>query len=181
MAIRALPARMSAPFGRAHPGIRRVAQPGRALRSGRRGRRFESSLSDHFLMPSRPVAYAPGVRRSKPSTGRFRWPSLLTPPAPASSILDRPCDDRPSSLAFPGPGRPRAWACKRATRSPPAATAAAGRLQSARRARRAQPRCRPRAPRTAAGGTATPARSRLMRNRPPVLTRTTQHVVQIPV
>ena len=28
---------------------RRVAQPGRALRSGRRGRRFESSLSDHFL------------------------------------------------------------------------------------------------------------------------------------
>ena len=26
---------------------RRVAQPGRALRSGRRGRRFESSLSDH--------------------------------------------------------------------------------------------------------------------------------------
>ena len=27
---------------------RRVAQPGRALRSGRRGRRFESSLSDHF-------------------------------------------------------------------------------------------------------------------------------------
>jgi hypothetical protein len=28
---------------------RRVAQPGRALRSGRRGRRFESSLSDHFF------------------------------------------------------------------------------------------------------------------------------------
>src|ERR1700761_3743396 len=28
---------------------RRVAQPGRALRSGRRGRRFESSLSDHIL------------------------------------------------------------------------------------------------------------------------------------
>ena len=27
--------------------VRRVAQPGRALRSGRRGRRFESSLSDH--------------------------------------------------------------------------------------------------------------------------------------
>jgi hypothetical protein len=29
--------------------LRRVAQPGRALRSGRRGRRFESSLSDHLL------------------------------------------------------------------------------------------------------------------------------------
>jgi hypothetical protein len=28
---------------------RRVAQPGRALRSGRRGRRFESSLSDHIF------------------------------------------------------------------------------------------------------------------------------------
>src|SRR5476649_1598863 len=28
--------------------VRRVAQPGRALRSGRRGRRFESSLSDQF-------------------------------------------------------------------------------------------------------------------------------------
>lgn len=27
--------------------IREVAQPGRALRSGRRGRRFESSLPDH--------------------------------------------------------------------------------------------------------------------------------------
>ena len=31
------------------PAYRRVAQPGRALRSGRRGRRFESSLSDHFV------------------------------------------------------------------------------------------------------------------------------------
>jgi hypothetical protein len=29
--------------------LRRVAQPGRALRSGRRGRRFESSLSDHIF------------------------------------------------------------------------------------------------------------------------------------
>ena len=29
--------------------VRRVAQPGRALRSGRRGRRFESSLSDQFF------------------------------------------------------------------------------------------------------------------------------------
>ena len=28
---------------------RSVAQPGRALRSGRRGRRFESSHSDHFF------------------------------------------------------------------------------------------------------------------------------------
>ena len=28
---------------------RSVAQPGRALRSGRRGRRFESSHSDHYL------------------------------------------------------------------------------------------------------------------------------------
>jgi hypothetical protein len=40
--------------------VRRVAQPGRALRSGRRGRRFESSLSDQFfnglapLLPMRP-------------------------------------------------------------------------------------------------------------------------------
>ena len=31
--------------------LRRVAQPGRALRSGRRGRRFESSLSDHSFLP----------------------------------------------------------------------------------------------------------------------------------
>src|ERR1700750_938383 len=30
--------------------LRRVAQPGRALRSGRRGRRFESSLSDHSFL-----------------------------------------------------------------------------------------------------------------------------------
>ena len=37
-----------APFRNWH---RRVAQPGRALRSGRRGRRFESSLSDHFPPP----------------------------------------------------------------------------------------------------------------------------------
>ena len=35
--------------------LRRVAQPGRALRSGRRGRRFESSLSDHFSSKIQPI------------------------------------------------------------------------------------------------------------------------------
>lgn len=34
----------------ASPHGRSVAQPGRALRSGRRGRRFESSHSDHLLL-----------------------------------------------------------------------------------------------------------------------------------
>ena len=38
---------------------RRVAQPGRALRSGRRGRRFESSLSDHFFNALRHRAEGP--------------------------------------------------------------------------------------------------------------------------
>ena len=44
---------------------RSVAQSGRALRSGRRGRRFESSHSDHFslhrqmISPSRGRAFAP--------------------------------------------------------------------------------------------------------------------------
>ena len=44
MAIRAPPEARGVPFAL----VRRVAQPGRALRSGRRGRRFESSLSDQF-------------------------------------------------------------------------------------------------------------------------------------
>ena len=41
------PAATAPIFSRAKAEYRRVAQPGRALRSGRRGRRFESSLSDH--------------------------------------------------------------------------------------------------------------------------------------
>jgi hypothetical protein len=43
--IRAPPEARGNPFAL----VRRVAQPGRALRSGRRGRRFESSLSDQFF------------------------------------------------------------------------------------------------------------------------------------
>jgi hypothetical protein len=43
--IRAPPEARGVPFAL----VRRVAQPGRALRSGRRGRRFESSLSDQFF------------------------------------------------------------------------------------------------------------------------------------
>ena len=35
--------------------VRSIAQPGRALRSGRRGRRFESCYSDHKLKPRRPL------------------------------------------------------------------------------------------------------------------------------
>ncbi len=31
--------------------VRSIAQPGRALRSGRRGRRFESCYSDHEFKP----------------------------------------------------------------------------------------------------------------------------------
>ena len=42
--IRAPPEARGVPFAL----VRRVAQPGRALRSGRRGRRFESSLSDQI-------------------------------------------------------------------------------------------------------------------------------------
>ena len=34
------------------PSFRSVAQPGRALRSGRRGRWFEPSHSDHRLQPA---------------------------------------------------------------------------------------------------------------------------------
>jgi hypothetical protein len=50
---------------------RRVAQPGRALRSGRRGRRFESSLSDHlFRQKGVPGLVHPGVRREY--RGRLR-------------------------------------------------------------------------------------------------------------
>ena len=35
--------------------VRSIAQPGRALRSGRRGRRFESCYSDHKLKSRRPL------------------------------------------------------------------------------------------------------------------------------
>ena len=42
------PAASAGGFSARKAAYRRVAQPGRALRSGRRGRRFESSLSDHF-------------------------------------------------------------------------------------------------------------------------------------
>ena len=44
--IRSLPPPPPTSHVRAKAEYRRVAQPGRALRSGRRGRRFESSLSD---------------------------------------------------------------------------------------------------------------------------------------
>ena len=69
IAIRALPRGRP----KARPTYRRVAQPGRALRSGRRGRRFESSLSDQFSLASntlevqqRPDRAFGAVRRTDP-------------------------------------------------------------------------------------------------------------------
>jgi hypothetical protein len=47
---------------------RGVAQPGRALRSGRRGRRFESSRPDHF--PSKTPHRAPQKARFLPFLGK---------------------------------------------------------------------------------------------------------------
>ena len=49
IAIRALPQPEPVRNRLVSAAYRRVAQPGRALRSGRRGRRFESSLSDQFF------------------------------------------------------------------------------------------------------------------------------------
>jgi hypothetical protein len=43
--------------------VRRVAQPGRALRSGRRGRRFESSLSDQLLQWLAPTRHRGELQR----------------------------------------------------------------------------------------------------------------------
>ena len=57
MAIRALPRDRPVTAVR----HRRVAQPGRALRSGRRGRRFESSLSDQFLLKIQLLVFSRSV------------------------------------------------------------------------------------------------------------------------
>src|ERR1700687_6129250 len=76
---------------------RSVAQPGRALRSGRRGRRFKSCHSDHILMSFQELSFPPSTafeqlwypygtltalqRRHKPNArrGNFGMPAVLLP------------------------------------------------------------------------------------------------------
>ena len=69
IAIRALPRDRP----KARPTYRRVAQPGRALRSGRRGRRFESSHSDHF--PPRSQRRHASIGGKKHQIGTIGFPA----------------------------------------------------------------------------------------------------------
>ena len=73
---------------------RGIAQPGRALRSGRRGRRFESSFPDHhFKKPLCGVAFL----RATPSGFRFsRHASCrrrISGPQPLSCLARRPAPE----------------------------------------------------------------------------------------
>ena len=79
----------------ASPHGRSVAQPGRALRSGRRGRRFESSHSDHLLLRKIDDATAgvrplPEPRQSSFAALSIAWRATAFRCAPTDSMVLEP-------------------------------------------------------------------------------------------
>ena len=79
----------------ARPHGRSVAQPGRALRSGRRGRRFESSHSDHLLLRKIDDATAgvrplPEPRQSSFAALSIAWRATAFRCAPTDSMVLEP-------------------------------------------------------------------------------------------
>ena len=68
----------------ASPHGRSVAQPGRALRSGRRGRRFESSHSDHLLLQAKILLIVRHGAANKTPLDTFLAPAGLSSERPVS-------------------------------------------------------------------------------------------------